>query len=134
MTETQADVETGRVARRRRDGEDVPRLVDRELADRLVARAWEAGVDLVGQDGLLRQMTKAVLERSLAEELTDHLGYEPGDPAGAGSGNNRDGSTPKVLATEVGPLELAVPRDRNATSTRRPSGRGSVAWTASTSW
>ena len=114
MTEVQVDPETGRVARRRRDGEDVPQLVDRELAERLVAQAREAGVDLVGQDGLLRQMTKAVLERSLAEELTDHLGYEPGDPAGAGSGNNRNGSTPKRLSTEVGPIDLEVLLYRNA--------------------
>src|SRR5512134_2645708 len=58
-------------------------------------------------------MTKAVLERSLAAELTEHLGYERGDPAGAGSGNNRNGSTGKRLATELGPIELEVPRDRN---------------------
>ena len=56
----------------------------------------------------------SALERSLAAELTDHLGYVPGDPAGAGSGNNRNGSSPKRLATEVGPIDLDVPRDRNA--------------------
>jgi len=115
MTDVQVDPQTGPVGRRRREGQDGPEIVDRELAERLVAQAREAGVDLVGPDGLLRQMTKAVLERSLATELTDHLGYGPGDPAGAGSGNNRNGTSPKRLATEVGPVELDVPRDRNAT-------------------
>jgi putative transposase len=114
MTEAQVDRDTGRVAGRRSDGQDGPEIVDRELAERLVAQAREAGVDLVGPDGLLRQMTKAVLERSLAVELSDHLGYEPGDPAGTGSGNNRNGSSSKRLATEVGPVDLEVPRDRNA--------------------
>jgi putative transposase len=59
-------------------------------------------------------LAKAVMERSLAAELTDHLGYEEGDPAGAGSGNSRNGYTPKRLATELGVLDLQVPRDRNA--------------------
>jgi putative transposase len=81
-------------------------------------------VDLVGQDGLLRQMTKAVLERSLAVELSDHLGYEPGDPAGVGTGNNRNGSSPKRLATEVGPVDLEVPRDRNASFDPRTVRKG----------
>ena len=90
-------------------------LIDRELADRLIAQAREQGVDLLGDGGLLKQMTKVVLERSLAAELTDHLGYEPGDPAGAGSGNSRNGTTSKRLATEAGHVDLQVPRDRNAT-------------------
>jgi putative transposase len=60
-------------------------------------------------------MTKAVLERALVEELTEHLGYEQGDPAGVGSGNSRNGYTPKRLATEAGTVDLEVPRDRNGT-------------------
>ncbi len=76
------------MGRRRRDA-DEPRLVDAELADRLIARAQSQGVQLLGEGGLLKQMTKAILERSLAVELTDHLGYDEGDPAGAGSGNSR---------------------------------------------
>jgi putative transposase len=58
-------------------------------------------------------MVKAVLERGLAAELTGHLGYEKGDPAGRGTPNSRNGSSPKTLATEVGPVPLAVPRDRD---------------------
>ena len=67
---------------------------------------------MLGPQGLLSQVTKAVLERALGEELTEHLGYDRHDPAGRGSGNSRNGSTPKRLLTEVGPVELEVPRDR----------------------
>lgn len=89
-----------------------PGLVDQELADQLLARAEAQGVELLGPDGLLSQVTKAVLERALSKELTEHLGYDKHDPAGRGSGNSRNGSTPKRLLTEVEPVELAVPRDR----------------------
>ena len=70
-------------------------------------------MELLGPDGLLSQVTKAVLERALAEEMTAHLGYEKHDPACRGSGNSRNGSTGKTLLTDVGAVELAVPRDRN---------------------
>ena len=107
-------LDTGGVGRSRRDA-DEPRLISEEQAEALIAQAREQGVELLGEQGLLRQMTKAVLERALAEELTEHLGYEPGDPAGRGSGNSRNGYTPKTLATEAGTVELEVPRDRNGT-------------------
>lgn len=87
-------------------------VVDERLADQLLARADAEGVELLGPQGLLSQVTKAVLERALAEELTEHLGYDKHDAAGRGSGNSGNGSTPKRLLTEVGPVELAVPRDR----------------------
>ena len=64
---------------------------------------------------MLAELTKLLLERGLSEELTDHLGYEPGDPGGHGSGNNRNGSTPKRVPTEIGAVDLDVPRDRNGT-------------------
>ena len=113
MTEVlDSTLDTAEVGRPRRD-KDEPRLVDQELADRLIAQARADGVELLGEGGLLKQMTKAILERSMAIELTDHLGYEAGDPAGAGSGNSRNGMTPKRLATEAGHIGLEVPRDRN---------------------
>jgi transposase-like protein len=77
-------------------------LVDAELADELLARAQTDGVELLGPDGLLSQVTKAVLERALSEEMTAHLGYEKHDPAGRGSGNSRNGVTGKRLLTEIG--------------------------------
>jgi putative transposase len=87
-------------------------VVDERLADQLLAKAAADGVELLGPQGLLSQVTKAVLERALGEELTEHLGYEKHDRSGRGSGNSRNGSTSKRLLTEVGPVELAVPRDR----------------------
>lgn len=114
MAEVVQGSETEDVGRRRRDA-DEPRLIDTEMVDRLIAEAREQGVDVAGEGGLFAQLAKAVMERSLAAELTDHLGYEEGDPAGAGSGNSRNGYTPKKLATELGVLDLQVPRDRNAT-------------------
>lgn len=90
-----------------------PPLVDDELADRLLGKAQAEGVELLGPDGLLSQVTKAVLGRALAEEMTSHLGYEKHDPAGRGSGNNRNGSTLKTLLTDIGAVDLDVPRDRN---------------------
>ncbi len=99
----------------RLDREPAPGVVDDQLAEQLLARADAEGVELLGPDGLLAQVTRAVLERALGEELAVHLGYDNHDPAGRGSGNSRNGSTPKRLLTEVGAVELAVPRDRNGT-------------------
>lgn len=88
-------------------------LVDDDLADQLLGKAQAEGAGLLGPDGLLSQLTRAVLERALAEEMTGHLGYDKHDPAGRGSGNSRNGTTPKTLLTDVGAVDLAVPRDRN---------------------
>lgn len=85
-----------------------------EAIDALVADAEATGTPIDGADGLLNQLTKAVLERSLAVEMTDHLGYDTGDPAGHGSGNSRNGHGSKTVASTAGPVEIAVPRDRNA--------------------
>ena len=90
-------------------------LVDDQLADELLGKAQAEGVELLGPDGLLSQVTKAVLKRALAEEMTGHLGYDKHDPAGRGSGNNRNGTTGKTVLTDVGAVDLAVPRDRNGT-------------------
>ena len=88
-------------------------LIDEELADQLLGKAQTEGVELLGPEGLLSQVTKAVLERALAEEMTGHLGYDKHDPAGRGSGNNRNGTTGKTVLTDIGAVDLAVPRDRN---------------------
>lgn len=81
--------------------------------DALLKDAKSAGTPIDGVDGLLNQMTKAVLERALQAELTDHLGYDAGDPAGYGSGNSRNGKSRKTVSTTNGPVDIEVPRDRN---------------------
>ncbi|HWA92064.1 MAG TPA: IS256 family transposase, partial [Rhizomicrobium sp.] len=68
--------------------------------------------DLTGADGLFVRLKKALIERALSAELTDHLGYEKGDPSGRGSGNSRNGTSGKTVLTEDGEVEIAVPRDR----------------------
>ncbi len=90
----------------------VKEMVDAGLLDEVMDRVDAGGLSLTGEGGFLPEMVKAVLERGLQAELTGHLGYERGDPAGRGSPNSRNGSTPKTLATEVGDVALDTPRDR----------------------
>jgi len=73
---------------------------------------YEKPEDLLGDDGLLKRLKKALIERALGAELTVHPGYEKGDPAGRGTGNIRNGYSSKTLKTEDGNLEIEVPRDR----------------------
>ncbi|WUV72284.1 IS256 family transposase [Streptomyces sp. NBC_01477] len=87
-------------------------VLDEQLIGRLVDRARAGGLQLTGEGGLLQQLTKRVLESALEGEITDHLGYEKHDPAGAGSGNSRNGIRSKTVLTDVGPVEIEVPRDR----------------------
>jgi transposase-like protein len=87
----------------------------REWAEELVARARAEGVELTGDEGLLTGLVRQVLQTGLEVELADHLGYEPYDVSGRGSGNSRNGTTRKTVTTEIGAVELAVPRDRNGT-------------------
>ena len=107
--------DTAKMGRKREGPPGRRPLVDDELADQLLDRAQAEGAGLLGPDGLLSQVTKAVLERALAEEMTGHLGYEKHDPAGRGSGNSRNGTTGKTVLTDAGAVDLAVPRDRAGT-------------------
>src|ERR1700724_2219212 len=85
-------------------------------AAELVRLAQGEGLSLTGPDGLLKQLTKTVLETALNEEMTEHLGYEKHDPPGVGTGNIRNGTRAKTVLTDTtGPVELDVPRDRAAT-------------------
>jgi transposase-like protein len=84
-------------------------------ARQLMDRARAEGVSLVGPGGLLAGLTKTALETALESELTEHLGYEPHDPVGHNSGNSRNGTRTKTVHTEVGPVDLDVPRDRAGT-------------------
>lgn len=82
-----------------------------EILDELLA-GYERPEDLLGEEGLFRQLKKALLERALGAELSAHLGYEKGDSAGRGTGNSRNGYSSKTVLTDDGELELAIPRDR----------------------
>ena len=89
---------------------------EQQAAAELVRMAKERGLSLTGPDGLLKQLTKTVIETALNEELAEHLGYEKHDPAGDGSGNVRNGTRPKTVLTEAsGHVEVDVPRDRAGT-------------------
>ena len=91
--------DTAKVPRNAEGGRPARRpLVDDELADQLLGKAQAEGAELLGPDGLLSQLAKAVLERALAEEMTGHLGYDKHDPAGRGSGNSRNGTTAQDAA------------------------------------
>ncbi len=95
--------------------EAVDQLVDAGLLDELMDRVDSGELQLTGEGGFLPSMIKAVLERGLAAELTGHVGYEKGDPAGRGTPNSRNGTTPKTISTEVGDIGLDTPRDRAGT-------------------
>ena len=82
-----------------------------ELLDQLLS-GYTTPEDLTGEQGLFKQLKKALIERALGAELSEHLGYEKGDPAGRGSGNSRNGTSAKTLLSEDGEVEIAVPRDR----------------------
>ena len=89
-------------------------LDQQQLAEQLLAQAKERGVELVGPDGLLNQLTKRVLETALEEEMAEHLGYDKHDPVGRNLGNSRNGVRAKTVLTEIGPVEIEVPRDTDA--------------------
>jgi putative transposase len=85
-------------------------------AEELVRQAREQGLSLTGPDGLLKQLTKVMIETALDQELTEHLGHEKNTPAGNETGNVRNGARPKTVLTEgTGQVGIDVPRDRDGT-------------------
>ena len=111
---------------KRRAGAARPRAPRPELAEEVKALLPDAVIDellagarteeeLAGPGGLLSALTKRLVERAMEVELTDHLGYEPHQEPAGGAGNTRNGSTPKTLITEHGPVEIKTPRDRDGT-------------------
>jgi len=98
-------------------------IINSKLLDELLAD-YKKPEDIIGENGLLKQLTKAVLERALNAELTEHVGYEKHDPAGYNSGNSRNGTTKKTLKGEFGEMELETPRDRNGSFEPRIVSKG----------
>jgi putative transposase len=111
MTDTIDDV----AAEAASQEEPAPPAIDEQgVAEQLVAQAREKGIELVGPNGLLAQLTKRVLETALDAEMSDHLGYDKHDPVGRNHGNSRNGVRSKTVLTEIGPVEIEVPRDVDA--------------------
>jgi putative transposase len=86
---------------------------EQDAVRELVRQARASGAALTGPDGLLKQLTKMVVEAALDEEMTEHLGYQPGDPEGRNGANSRNGKRAKTVITDnAGPVQIEVPRDR----------------------
>jgi putative transposase len=88
--------------------------ITEDLLDQLI-KDYKKPEDLIGENGLLKQLTKRLLERAMQAEMTDHLGYVKNAPSGNNTGNSRNGSYKKKLKGDFGEMDLIVPRDRNAT-------------------
>lgn len=99
------------------DQQAVVRLddLDQQLVGQLVDRARSQGLRLTGEGGLLAQLTKTVIESAAEGEMDAHLGYGKHDPAGRDGGNSRNGARTKSVLTDIGPVEVAIPRDRDGT-------------------
>lgn len=87
--------------------------IRKELVDELL-KDYKSPEDVIGDNGILKQLTKAIIERALGAELTSHLGYEPHSAEGKNSGNSRNGTSRKTLKSDLGDLSIEVPRDRNS--------------------
>jgi transposase-like protein len=111
-----AKADPERAERRRQQKAVADSLRESGALDEIFARI-DAGEALTGQAGLLKGMLKAALERGLEAELSDHVGYDRGDPDASLFPNSRNGTFPKTVASEIGDVELAIPRDRNGTFT-----------------
>jgi putative transposase len=94
-------------------GEEPLDAVDEQLIEQLADRARAQGLRLTGEGGLLARLTKTVIESALEGELDDHLGYAKHDPAGRNGGDSGNGRRGKTVLTDVGPVEIGVPRDRD---------------------
>jgi putative transposase len=102
--------------------------IDTKLVDQLLA-GYKKPEDMIGESGLLKQLTKALLERAMQAEMTGHLGYEKHDPAGRKSGNSRNGKSRKTLKGDFGEMELETPRDRKGTFDPKIVARHQTRWT-----
>ena len=102
--------------------------IDSKLIDGLLV-GYRKPEDIIGENGLLKQITKALLERAMQAEMAEHLGYEKHDPAGNNSGNSRNGVTAKTLKGEFGEFSLETPRDRNGTFEPKIIGKGQTRFT-----
>src|SRR5437763_7792550 len=110
-------VQAGPVDEQAATAEAIAAALDPALVSRLAVQARAQGVQLLGHGGVLQQLTKRFLEAALEAEMDEHLGYDKHDAAGRNGGNSRNGKRAKMLLTEVGPVDIAVPRDRDGSFT-----------------
>lgn len=103
--------------------------IDAKIIEQLLADHGKRPQDISGENGLLKQLTKALLERALAAEMTDHLGYRKHDPAGYNTGNSRNGKTRKQLQGDFGTLEIETPRDREGSFEPQIVAKHQTRWT-----
>ena len=102
--------------------------IEKELVDKLLAE-YQKPEDIIGENGLLKQLTKALLERAMSAELSGHLGFAKHDPAGHNSGNTRNGVMKKTLKGDFGEMELETPRDRKGTFAPKIVAKGQTRFT-----
>jgi putative transposase len=102
--------------------------IDAKLVDELL-KDYKSPEQIIGENGLLKQLTKSLLERAMQAEMTNHLGYEEHDPAGYKSGNSRNGTTRKKLKGDFGEIELETPRDRKGTFEPKMVAKGQTRFT-----
>jgi len=105
-----------------------PMAIDLKLIDKLLAD-YKKPEDIIGENGLLKQLTKALLERAMQAEMTEHLGYGKHDPAGQNSGNSRNGKTTKTLKGDFGEMPLETPRDRSGSFEPKMIAKGQTRFT-----
>src|ERR1700722_7692295 len=105
-----------------------PMAIDKKLIDQLLTD-YKKPEDIIGENGLLKQLTKAILERALQAEMTEQRGYEKHDPAGHQRGKPRSGDSEKKVKGEFGELELETARDRRATFAHKIVAKGQTRWT-----
>jgi putative transposase len=112
--------------KRKKRSEEKP--IRDELLDELLAD-YKKPEDVIGENGLLKRLTKRLVERAMNAELADHLGYQKHDPAGYHSGNSRNGTTRKTLKGDFGEIELETPRDRNGSFEPKMVAKGQTRFT-----
>lgn len=88
--------------------------INEELLGQLIA-GYHKPEDLIGENGLLKQLTKRLIERAMQAEMTEHLGYAKNDPSGKNTGNSRNGIFKKRIKGDCGEIDIAIPRDRKST-------------------
>ena len=91
-----------------------PKTISPEMIDTLLLD-YQKPEDLIGENGLLKQLTKALVERALEAEMTEHLGHQRNKPVSNETGNTRNGNSRKIIKGEFGDIPIEIPRDRNGT-------------------